>query len=345
VGRFMSEKLDGRRAFWDGGISRGIPASRVPFANTLKDYKKRTPPVATGLWSRFGNVISAPNWFLDQLPSFPLDGEMLDGVSRQTTISITSKDIPIDKEWKKILYYIFESPPLHKVFSSIPYRATAKDVVEIDSVAMDLFIHKQVEELVETNTKHFEWAFQPKSFSEIVVHQDGWNLFELDKIPFRKLLFLSQTEIKSLDHMYEELAKTRANGGEGLMLRRPDSFYECKRSHNLLKLKNISFGEAEVIGYHTGRETDRGSKLLGLMGNVIVSWENIHFELSGFTDAERKLIGSGFNGREWALQNPDTYCPVGISSPTFPRGSKIKFTYRGLTNDGIPNEARYRRTQ
>ena len=44
----MSEKLDGIRAYWDG----------------------------KELLSKNGNKIYAPNWFLDKLPPFDLDGEL-----------------------------------------------------------------------------------------------------------------------------------------------------------------------------------------------------------------------------------------------------------------------------
>src|SRR4051812_34623257 len=51
TGWWMSEKLDGVRAYWDG--------------------KK--------LWSRLGNEFLAPDWFTAPLPAFPLDGELWGG--------------------------------------------------------------------------------------------------------------------------------------------------------------------------------------------------------------------------------------------------------------------------
>ena len=57
-GAWISEKLDGVRAVWDGGISRGVPTKDVPYANTVKDHRLLKPPVATGLWSRMGRVVS-----------------------------------------------------------------------------------------------------------------------------------------------------------------------------------------------------------------------------------------------------------------------------------------------
>ena len=35
AGWYASEKLDGQRAWWDGGVSRGMPAAQVPYANTV----------------------------------------------------------------------------------------------------------------------------------------------------------------------------------------------------------------------------------------------------------------------------------------------------------------------
>ena len=66
-GYFLSEKLDGTRCFWDGGLSRGVPTEQVPWASLIdpKTGQKKTKikPVATGLWSRYGNPIIAPDEF------------------------------------------------------------------------------------------------------------------------------------------------------------------------------------------------------------------------------------------------------------------------------------------
>src|SRR6476661_1314162 len=47
-GWWMSEKLDGVRAYWDG----------------------------TQFLSRQGNIYHAPDWFIEDLPTIPLDGEL-----------------------------------------------------------------------------------------------------------------------------------------------------------------------------------------------------------------------------------------------------------------------------
>jgi DNA ligase-1 len=64
AGWWMSEKLDGVRAFWDG----------------------------KQLLSRLGNVLHAPDWFLEGLPQAPLDGELwLARKSFQRTVSIVRR--------------------------------------------------------------------------------------------------------------------------------------------------------------------------------------------------------------------------------------------------------------
>jgi len=82
TGWLMSEKLDGMRAIWDG--------------HTLK--------------SRQGNIIAAPQWFLDDLPPFEIDGELWTKRSDfENIVSIVRKQTPDDR-WQTITYNIFEVP-------------------------------------------------------------------------------------------------------------------------------------------------------------------------------------------------------------------------------------------
>ncbi|MGO9107157.1 MAG: hypothetical protein ACLQDH_13660, partial [Dissulfurispiraceae bacterium] len=83
AGWYISEKLDGTRCFWDGGLSRGLPPESVPWASVTDpktgERKAKIKPIATGLWSRYGNPIMAPDWWLNRLPACPLDGELWAG--------------------------------------------------------------------------------------------------------------------------------------------------------------------------------------------------------------------------------------------------------------------------
>jgi len=101
AGWFVSEKLDGIRAYWDGGLSRGLPASEVPYANTVKDFRLNHQVMATGLWTRTGKVIYAPDYWLNQLPSIPLDGELYIGPNsfQELTSIVSKKDGSSESEW------------------------------------------------------------------------------------------------------------------------------------------------------------------------------------------------------------------------------------------------------
>ena len=113
-GWYMSEKLDGGRCFWDGGITRGLPTETVPWAGITHPKKlTRKPkikPIATGLWSRYGNPIIAPDWFLDALPPITLDGEIWCGRGGfQLSRSIVAGDTP-DSRWDQVSYACYGSP-------------------------------------------------------------------------------------------------------------------------------------------------------------------------------------------------------------------------------------------
>ena len=79
----VSEKLDGVRALWDG----------------------------TTLRFRSGRTISAPAWFLAKLPKTPLDGELWMGRGSFDVVSGIVRHLqPIDAEWEKVKYLVFELP-------------------------------------------------------------------------------------------------------------------------------------------------------------------------------------------------------------------------------------------
>lgn len=83
TGYWMSEKLDGVRAWWDG----------------------------EKFLSRLGNEFHAPQWFKDLLPKVSLDGELFAGRGKfQETISAVRKMVPDDAEWENITYFVFDAP-------------------------------------------------------------------------------------------------------------------------------------------------------------------------------------------------------------------------------------------
>lgn len=328
AGRYLSEKLDGMRAFWDGGISRGLPTASVPFANTEKDARLLTEQVATGLWSRYGKAIQAPDWWLDNLPPFPLDGELYGGRGNFQSLMSTVKQLTPDERWANVRYHVFDSPPMNVVFgggkiNNINFKKT---FFGVDSWA---------ESRLQSNPMRYCGRFE-----------DVYNMLNKLNIANRVVVIHEQTLLpfsyqSALDTVNEKLFEVCEAGGEGLMIRDPSSFWVPERSHKLLKIKKLLDSEATVLGYKWGRATDKGSKLLGLMGSLTCVWHNgVVFDLSGFTDAERLMVGEDVLGYG-AAHEGEIVDALNYHNPSFPVGSKVTFKYREVTRDGAPKEARY----
>lgn len=80
---WVSEKLDGVRAYWDGHH----------------------------LISRQGNRFAAPAWFTAGFPDAPLDGELWMGRGTFDELSGTVRQqTPDDAQWRKVRYMVFDMP-------------------------------------------------------------------------------------------------------------------------------------------------------------------------------------------------------------------------------------------
>jgi DNA ligase 1 len=322
TGWYASEKLDGLRAFWDGGFTRGKLCKEVPFANTEKDGRLITQPTATGLWSRYGKVIHAPGWWLDTLPTFPLDGELWTGRGEFQRVSSIVKDHEPGHGWRDVKFMVFDAPSLQVVLMPGVINNTGfKKILSADMIV--------------------PISLSPKPFDVML-------RFVQDRVNGPFAYPLEQVKIVDVEklsdgRMLDDIVSMR---GEGIMFRRPESYWYPERSKNLLKMKPWKDAEATVIGYTFGERTDLGSKLLGKMGAMICAFNGGKiFQLSGFTDDERKLdsLDPSITAEEYGAQHPGEQCPTWVYSPMFPIGKKITFRYRELTDAGLPKEARFLR--
>lgn len=342
AGWLSSEKLDGQRCWWDGGVSRHKMKSDVPWANLAKDERYKIPPRATGLWSRYGNVIHAPSWFLDALPKIMLDGELhVDGMKRQDINSIIKKLVPVDSEWEKVKLKTFDIPSL-KIF---------KDGVIKNPNMYKIISWDECREFCKSY--EFKWINSNSPYRTVyfvLCKELAENKVAVPHFQ-RELPYSTDEALYVIEKSLEEIM---SKGGEGLVVRNPAAYYDPVRSHHVLKIKKLDDAEGVVIGAISGRATDKGSKLLGLMGALILDYNGKRLELSGFTDAERELIdraelistGGTLRSaleaaREWAIRHPGAEMPNNIEPILFSKGKKITFKYRGLSKDGIPQEARY----
>ncbi len=87
---WVSEKLDGVRAYWNG----------------------------EQLLSKQGNPYHAPDWFTADFPHHPLDGELWIGRGQyEQLVSTVSKMVPIDSEWMTVRYMVFDLPEAKLTFT------------------------------------------------------------------------------------------------------------------------------------------------------------------------------------------------------------------------------------
>lgn len=121
---------------------------------------------------------------------------------------------------------------------------------------------------------------------------------------------------KGTAHLLAERDRVVGLGGEGLMLRQPESAYETRRSPTLLKVKPQDDAEATVIAHTPGK-----GKFSGKLGSLRVKTpDGTEFSIgTGFTDAQR-------------------------ASPP-PIGTVITYRFRGLTAKGLPRFPSYLRVR
>ena len=118
---------------------------------------------------------------------------------------------------------------------------------------------------------------------------------------------IPHTPCAGVEMLEQALSLVLAQGGEGLMLRKPGSMYEHRRSTTLLKVKRWLDAEAVVVEYQPAK-----NGMTGLMGAL---W-------CVRPDGSRIKVGTGFSRKERA--NPP------------PIGCTITYRYHHKTKTGKP---------
>lgn len=337
-GWYVSEKLDGTRCFWDGGLTRGLQTDKVPWASVTdpKTGKKKSKikPFSTGLWSRYGNPIIAPDSFLDQLPPIPLDGELWAGRGKfQLCRSICGGDTP-DPRFGLIKYAVYGSPPINRVMVSGEIKnANFHAKFDLDQIA------KFISACVDRVQPNFATLEDESTFDHELIGLGDY--LDGDRIFIHRQVRLPVPEEEARAQVNSILESVIEQGGEGVIIRDPNAMWTPKRVASLLKFKPFEDDEGVVVGFTSGRETDKGSKHLGKIGALILDYKGKRLELAGLTDEEREFTTNSM--REHAAENPGEEMPRdrGFEGKHFKVGQKVTFKYRELTDDGIPKEARY----
>jgi hypothetical protein len=334
-GCFVSEKLDGTRCLWDGGISRGMKTVDVPWAGTLDPKtgmpKKKVKPIATGLWSRSGNPIIVPDEFLDTLPPILLDGELWAGRGNfQLCRSICGRDTPDPRFDKNMQFVVFSCPPLKAVFQT-------REIKNPNFIKILNF--KEVRKWVKKFTDGLATVPTGATFEQELLHMQDiehcWN----DHVYVLKQTLLPKDDDEAKDAVSRLLDEFLDAGAEGLIIRKPSNVWTPKRTYDCLKYKPWQDAEATVVGFTSGRKTDKGSKLLGLIGAIIVEYNGKRLELSGLKNVEREF--ENVKQSAHATTHPGVDMPSYFQGKHFKKGDIITFKYRELSDDGIPKEGRY----
>jgi DNA ligase-1 len=239
TGYYMSEKLDGMRAFWDG---------------------KGT------IWSRTGKRVRCPQFFMAGLPqNVELDGELFMGRGRFQDVMSVCRSHGGDaanggsaaNAWRQVVFVIFDCPSSN---GNIAHR-----------------LKVAAESLGKNNA----------TFARIHPHK----------------------VCEGEDMLAMELRRLEEQGGEGLMLRKPDAKWRSGRTTDLLKVKTFLDDEAIVVGHVDGK-----GKHTGRCGALRCKLKN----------GKLFSVGSGLKDSEREVGNVPKI------------GTVITFKYFELTKDGIP---------
>ena len=234
---WVSEKLDGIRAWWDG----------------------------ESLYSRQGNRFNAPAAFVEGFPKAALDGELWMGRGTFERLSSTVRR-PATREdpWNGVRYMVFDLPG------------------------------------------------HGGTFDQRLVHLKE----QLSTAETSRIGLVEQFRIADDAELMAMLDRIVASGGEGLMLRKRDSYYRRGRSDDLLKLKVYQDAEAVVVAHLPGR-----GKYTGMLGSLLVE----------IPDGRRFKLGTGFSD-EMRRRPP-------------PVGTTVTYKYYGKTKNGIPRFASFLRVR
>ncbi len=107
---WLSEKLDGIRAYWNG----------------------------SQLLTRRGHKINAPDWFIASLPNIALDGELWAGRNGFQKVLATVLDVQPDAaKWQDIRFMVFDLPESKDIFSR-RYAQLSQILQKIDNPYLGL---------------------------------------------------------------------------------------------------------------------------------------------------------------------------------------------------------------
>jgi len=246
-------------------------------------------------FSRQNKPFNAPEWFLDAMPPRLVDGELWIGRNMFQEMGTVRKKVPIDEEWLNITFQVYDMPDHPGTFKE---RLT--ELKRIVKLTRDRWILWR---------KNYEYPF---------------NKLDCPVVVAKQIVVKSESH---LDSVYQKIIK---EGGEGIMLKDPNSPYEGKRSNYLLKYKPNFDAEGIIVGYKPGQ-----NKYQGMLGGFICKPLINHDTYMSIDEDEDHIFS--ISGMDDSIRK--TY------KESHPVGTIISYEHSGKTDKGKPRFGRYTRVR
>lgn len=246
--------------------------------------------------SRSDKEFHSVEWFMKAMPPrVKLDGELWVGRENFEAMGVVRKKEPEPEEWCAVKYIVYDLPD---------HPGTFKERI------------KELKKVVSQSRKR--WNIIRKDYPEPYCDLEC------------PLVFADQTVIKSQEHMDEMYNSIIKNGGEGGMIKCPNSSYEDGRSNYMLKIKPVFDEEAVIFDYSPGKGKYKGM-LGGFVCKPLINMDTYH------------LIDKDEN-HEFTVSGMDDEVRENYKI-THPIGTVITIEHSGKTNKGKPRFARYMRVR
>lgn len=240
--------------------------------------------------SRAKKLFNAHDLFKLAMPDENIDGELWVGRENFQMMGVVRKKVPILEEWKHVQYIVYDLPDLKKPFS--------ERIKELNQIVKEN--KERWDSIVSTLPEEFQIECPLKMAKQTLIESE-----------------------EQMDKLYKDILK---KGGEGLMIKDPDSFYEDKRSNYMLKVKPEFDEEAEIVDFKLGNGKNKG-----ILGSFICA---------PLTNMDTYHLRDKDPNHEFSLSGMDDNVRNNYET-THPIGTVVSITHSGKTDGGKPRFARY----
>ena len=236
-----------------------------------------------------------PEWFSDLMPEENLDGELWCGRDNFNAMGVVRKLKPDPDEWIPVKYIVYDLPD---------YEGTFHERLI------------QLGKIIQREGK--KWMKVREELPEPYCYLDY------------PVVIAEQIKIDSFEQMDTYYKSIIDNGGEGIMIKDPQSQYQDGRSNYMLKVKPSFDEECIIVDYKIGN-----GKYSNMLGGFICKPLNNH-DTYHVIDTDEK--------HEFALSGMDDEIRENYKI-THPIGTVISYEHSGKTATGKPRFGRYLRVR